>query len=109
MIDIPMETYCKYFKLPMCISLLIFGFLPFIQNGKWQNRILQYLGNYSLEIYLWHVLPLILLKHFFGNNTKVYYTVSFITIVLFVLLTYFVSIKKNNDEKNSIYTCKRRQ
>ncbi|WP_445323249.1 acyltransferase family protein [Phocaeicola sp. HCN-40430] len=92
----------KYFSLLNIQSLLLFPFVVYIII-KWLYPILQtdcltrcslleFWGKNSLLIYLWHVLPIIILKYFF-NNTILYYIISLILISLFICLSYCM-IKK---------------
>ena len=93
-LNIPMSTFSSYFQLPLCIILIIFGFLPILQYANWNNTIFEYWGRYSLEIYLWHVIPIIALKYFFSNDHFIYYTISCVSIVLLFLFTFLISRKQ---------------
>ena len=93
------DTYREHFQLPLCTGLLLFGFLPIIQHKLWFSGIFQLWGKYSLEIYLWHVIPLLLLKHFLVNNTLIYY------IVVFAILLMSFALSFNNTKNKKYETC----
>ena len=75
--------------------LLGFILIKYInQNSSFQtnnkiNNFLSWLGQESLGIYLWHVLPILIAKHYFAGLTQRYYLFTFI---LLILLLFIVSI-----------------
>lgn len=55
-----------------------------------ETNILSRLGQLSLPIYLWHMLPLLVLRKLFANNLPAYYFLSISTCCAFVtLVAYF--------------------
>lgn len=91
-------TLSKYFdiksygtiELVSLILVIIFWLYPtIINNSLPSSRVLSYLGKNSLNIYLWHVIPIILLKALLEGNQILYYISSFILLLLFVLYSYY--------------------
>lgn len=56
------SLFCSYFQFPCVMLLSLWGILPILQGYKLKNPVLEYCGKYSLEIYLWHVIPILVLK-----------------------------------------------
>lgn len=94
LVDIKFETYMTYFQLPLCMCLCIWGFLPILQKRQWKSRQLQFWGRYSLEIYLWHVLPILVLKKFINNNDILYYASSFAFMGVLVVISILIERKQ---------------
>lgn len=92
----------------MCMFLCTFGIIPLINSNKVKSVIFEFWGRNSMEIYLWHVIPIIVLKTLFSNTEPLYYAVSFILIVIFSIISFFITKRKDN-ENNSIYTSERGQ
>lgn len=65
--------------------------LPICYQQNRLRRILARIGQVSLPIYLWHVLPILLLKQRFANQIINYYWVS--GIVLSVLIGLFIVLE----------------
>lgn len=82
---IPQEYYIQYLRLPCMLSLCILAILPIITKKKLQSAPLSAIGRHSLEIYLWHVLPIVLLKHYLINDTRLYYISSFVIFAIFYI------------------------
>ena len=75
--------------------LCTFAILPLMRKKLLQNKVIEYWGKQSLHIYLWHVVPIIVLKQIFTGNDVAYYIVSFALVVLFGLISYMIcKIKK---------------
>lgn len=83
----------QYLKLPLVGLLCVLFFLPLMRNDAVRCGVLEFWGRNSLGIYLWHVLPIIVLKAFLPTPGA-YYVVSFLLIGLGVLVTCFI-VKKN--------------
>lgn len=59
------------------------------------NRDLEWLGRNSLQIYLWHVAPIMALKQVLGSNSTLYYCISF-SILLLSYLGLTVCLRRKN-------------
>lgn len=81
----PADKYRIFFMLPICATLCIFGFLPIMTRDTVHVRFLELWGKKSLEIYLWHVIPILVIKYFFKNNEITYYIITFTTMALLTL------------------------
>lgn len=92
-VDMTIETYRSYFQLPLCMLLCIFGFLPILQKQLFKNSILEFWGRYSLDIYLWHVIPILILQYIFTDNKITYYAVSFILLGILTAISYILTKK----------------
>ena len=71
-LGIPIDKYRSFFMLPICATLCIFGFLPIMARNTFHVRFLELWGKKSLEIYLWHVIPILVIKYFFEKNEMTY-------------------------------------
>ena len=76
-----------YLEIPICLVLCLLGILPIMQRGMFHGKILEFWGRNSLRIYLWHVIPIIILKKLFTNNELLYYAVSAIAILMSIIFT----------------------
>lgn len=90
-----------YIMLPLAAFLCTFGLLPMIQNTLLHNKVLEYWGRQSLHIYLWHVLPILVLKQVFAGNEIAYYSASFTLIVLFALISNMICKKVKMDDRSA--------
>lgn len=88
--------YRTYVQMPLCILLSILIFYPLIEMKKLHQNQLEWLGRNSLSIYLWHVLPIIILKKLIEDNTLIYYIASFTILLIFLLFVYSKSERKTN-------------
>ena len=89
------QFFRTYLMLPLAALLCTFAILPLMRKKLLQNKVLEYWGKQSLHIYLWHVVPIIVLKQIFTGNDVAYYIVSFALVVLFGLISYMIcKIKK---------------
>lgn len=93
-INMKFETYRTYFQLPLSMCLCVFGFVPILQKRQWKSRLLQFWGRYSLEIYLWHVLPILVLKKLINNNDILYYASSFTLMGVLTGISIFIERKQ---------------
>lgn len=84
-LGMPVDKYRSFFMLPICATLCIFGFLPVMARNTVHVRFLELWGKKSLEIYLWHVIPIMVIKYFFGKNEITYYIITFTTMALLTL------------------------
>lgn len=82
------DAYRYYLQLPLCTILCIWGFLPIIREQKIHFRTFELWGKYSLEIYLWHVIPIIMLKYLFINEIVLYNIVSIISLIILSAITF---------------------
>ena len=60
---IMIEDYRQYLMLPFMVMICLIIVLPLIINNSLKSEILVYLGSHSLQIYLWHVLPILFFKN----------------------------------------------
>ena len=89
------QFFRTYLMLPLAALLCTFAILPLMRKKLLQNKVIEYWGKQSLHIYLWHVVPIIVLKQIFTGNDVAYYIVSFALVVLFGLISYMIcKIKK---------------
>ena len=71
------------------------AFSPIIKNDSLShNFFLEWLGRNSLQIYLWHVIPIVFLKYFFANCEVIYYSVSSILFISFFFIAYTFTEKR---------------
>ena len=87
MTDDTSSDFIRLLGLPLNFFLCVFGYLPIFQKGKLHNPILELWGRQSLYIYLWHVLPLRVLKEVFKNSETEYYLCWSVLIVMATLAT----------------------
>lgn len=92
-VENPMWFYRSYIQLPLCALFCILICLPMLKSSSLHNGILEYIGRHSLRIYLWHVVPIIVLKKIFAENTSRYYFFASILLLLFIVLIYSLSRK----------------
>lgn len=85
MFHIKVLEFRSFFQLPLCLGLCIFGFLPVIVSDKVRIPVLELWGRKSLEIYLWHVIPILVLKHFYQSDTSTYYILTFVILALLIM------------------------
>ena len=94
-IDNTIAFYRMFIELPLITFLCIFCFLPIISENKIHNEVLEYCGKHSLQIYLWHMIPVIILQKLFPNTTA-YYTISFVLLLILCLGIYLFIKKQKN-------------
>ena len=85
-----MAFFRTYIQLPLC-SILLLVFLPLVRKGAWHNTLLELIARNSLQIYLWHVIPIVILKKIWADNYVVYYILSFTILGAFFIGVYFKS------------------
>ena len=56
---------------------------------------LEYIGKNSLNVYLWHMIPIVILKDWI-SNAIVYYGISFTLLVIYMVI---VKIRLNKNYK----------
>lgn len=62
---------------PILLAMMVFVLTPIIRHDTLRpSRCLSFIGKNSLQIYLWHVLPVMALKSIFVNNKICYYIAS---------------------------------
>lgn len=69
---------------PIIVILCAYGITPIIKKGIVFNRVTEFWGKYSLQIYLWHVIPILLIRYIFQQNLVMYYLFSTFLLLLFV-------------------------
>lgn len=80
--SVSMDFYIRYLRLPSMIFVCLLSVLPIIFCDKFKSKILRYLGEHSLDIYLWHVLPIMLLKYLVTDLTLYYLLTSGLFVVM---------------------------
>ena len=70
--------------LPLDVALCIIATAVIQKNIFRKECVLTYIGKNSLTIYLWHVLPIIVLKAIHLSD-KLYYVISFGLLILFIV------------------------
>lgn len=85
--------YMKYFMVAYCLYLCLFVVLPYIINEKntFRNKVLEKIGRNSLEIYLWHMLPIFFLKKYLVENIYIYYLIGFSVLFIFIFIFYIIA------------------
>ncbi len=61
--ETPFDVFARYVQVTLLILVCSFVLQPIIHNNRISNRILEYIGRNSLHFYLWHMLPIVLLKY----------------------------------------------
>lgn len=80
--------YKRYFMIAYCLYLCLFIVYPYIVRNIFTNKILKKIGQQSLEIYLWHMLPIMFLKKYLAGNILAYYMIGFSLLIIFALSHY---------------------
>ena len=93
MLSVKHDYYVTYLRLPCMLLICTTSVQAVINSKKLHSLLLSFVGRNSLEIYLWHVLPLVFFKHFFKDLQLVYYLFSFGLLTLFIVLVW---IKTNS-------------
>ena len=96
----PWRIYEKYFMIPYCLYICLLLVPSCINKNNLKSRTFEFIGKHSLEIYLWHMVPVFFLKKYFIDNLNVYYGINFSIILLFLLVVYFLLSKR---VKNKVY------
>lgn len=91
----PWDIYQQYLQLFYCLLVCTTIIVPSIIYRKYKNDVMEFLGKQSLEIYLWHMLPLFFLKNLCKDNLVVYYGVSFSFLLLFLVVVHIVTSTKS--------------
>lgn len=99
---ISFSEYQRFFMLPICIVLCSGIVLPIICRNRLKSKVLSFIGQKSLHFYLWHVIPLIVLKYYFKSNPFIYYSVAFSMLGLVLLI---IKITVHNEKESSISDC----
>jgi len=89
------SSMCNFAAL---LGFIIFGIAPLMQNDSLMpSAMMEWLGRNSLQIYLWHELPVIGLKCYFEDNLIIYYSANFawLAILLFVAWRRSLASKKD--------------
>lgn len=72
------------------MAAIAFCIYPMIARDSLpHSKVLSYIGRNSLNIYLWHMIPVVVMKDLISNTT-LYYSLSFILLVSFLLFVKFV-------------------
>jgi fucose 4-O-acetylase-like acetyltransferase len=57
-----------------------------LRSGKqWRQSTLEWIGRNSMQVYLWHMIPIIALKELLPHNRPLYYLISAILLANFLL------------------------
>ena len=91
----PYDYYVTYLRTPFLILLCMLTILPIINKGKIKSALLSAIGRNSLEIYLWHIFPLLMMKHYFIENQRIYYTLAFAVLSIFLIIMWRIESVKN--------------
>ncbi len=83
----PRDFYVTYLLLPFNLYLCCFIILPVMNRGHSYSKVLRFMGNKSLHIYLWHVVPIFFLKDYCFCGT-IYYSISFGLLFMFLCYIY---------------------
>lgn len=91
---ISMKSYTEKLRIPSMLMVCLLSVLPVMVKNKLKSTLLCYLGSHSLEFYLWHVFPIMVLKYFFKNSETqyLYYSLAF-GMMLITLITIQVKSK----------------
>lgn len=90
-LDNTIQFFCSYIMLPLVSLLCIVCVLPILKNGKLHNKTLEYWGQNSLTIYLWHPIPILIIKKLWENQSLVYYLVSSIVMIIWITISHYKS------------------
>lgn len=99
---ISFSEYQRFFMLPICIVLCTGIVFPIICRNRLSSKVLSFIGKESLHFYLWHVIPLIVLKHLFKSTPYIYYSVVLLCLGLVLLIIKFIV---HNEKEPSISDC----
>ena len=70
----------------LLLSIIVFFLYPSIKRDLLpHNNVLCYIGRHSLNVYLWHMVPIVVLKDFV-HNTAMYYLISFSLLFFYIVL-----------------------
>lgn len=83
---IGIKFYRENLRLPFMLIVCLLSFLPVILRSKFKSALLGYIGVHSLEIYLWHVLPIMVLKYLFKDTEPQYLYYSLAFGMIFIML-----------------------
>ena len=84
-----------YWTIPVTLSLILFWLYPNLKEDKLpKSPVLAYWGRNSLQIYLWHVFPIAILKNLFDYSSVLYYVGIALLSALFCITSYTIIHKK---------------
>ena len=98
--NITMDFYRRNLMMPFMMVVCLLSVLPVIIIDGFKCSALGFIGEHSLEVYLWHVLPIIILKHFIPD-AQASYLYYLLIIALIVMLLVFSWIKTKKVTVNS--------
>ncbi len=87
-IDSPMAFFRSYVQLPLCILWCAVVVLPAMNSGFFHCGTIEWIGRNSLQVYLWHALPVAAINVFFETRVAVYYSLSFAALFIFLVYAY---------------------
>lgn len=90
-IGVTYKDFRIYFMTPFCSALCIWIMLPTILTDSFKSKSLGLIGRHSLEIYLWHVIPILILKRLI-NDIILYYSISFLLLGLVLIVLTHIPI-----------------
>ena len=84
-----------YWTIPVTLSLILFWLYPNLKEDKLpKSPVLAYWGRNSLQIYLWHVFPIAILKNLFDYSPVLYYVGIALLSAWFCITSYTIIHKK---------------
>lgn len=82
---VPFNEYGVFQSLSLLAVIMLFLYPAILNDSIPKSKVLSLIGKNSLEIYLWHMIPVLLLKDFVsGASIYSYYAISFILLFIFV-------------------------
>lgn len=94
--NVAMDFYIRNLRIPFMMALCFLSVLPVIFLDKFKCFTFSYIGEHSLEIYLWHVIPILIFKHFIPDAqvSYLYYLLIFLFIIMMLVFSWFKTNKK---------------
>jgi fucose 4-O-acetylase-like acetyltransferase len=99
----PFWQYRIYLFIPLNIlsSLVLISYVQLDELPK--STILAWMGSKSLELYLWHMIPILILNTLFRNH--IIFLFSFFSFLIIFFIGLYIYLNGNN----RIYSCSRRK
>lgn len=89
------DVLYPYWTIPFTFSLILFWLYPNLKEDNLpKSPLLAYWGRNSLQIYLWHVFPIAVLKNLFEHSPVLYYVGIALLTGMFCIASYII-IHKN--------------
>ncbi len=81
----PNKIFSEVIYFVLNISLLLSVFKLILTKNNLRSVFLEWLGINSLGIYLWHVIPILLVKFIYGTDDLIFfYLLTFVLEILFI-------------------------